>query len=360
MPGAPPRAGFSSVNRAGEAATTLVALTLLTMLHAAPLPRAEAAMAVRVSANRLVDAAGKPLQLRGVNFSGAQYECFSNSGTVWDTPADARALRGMMAWRVNAVRLPLNEDCWLGINGLPRRYSAAAYRAAIHRWVAQLHGAGIYVLLNLHVCAPGATPSTKELPMADADHAPSFWATVASSFKDDPAVIFDLYNEPKHIDWACWRSGCGSPYPIAGMQALVNSVRSTGATQPVMSDGIDYANDLSKWLPYAPSDPRHQLVAGFHTYHDGLGCEDAHCWNSTVASVAARVPVVSGEIGEFDCAHAFVDTYMNWADPHGVSYLAWAWNTNNCAQEPSLLTSLNGRPSAYGIGVYDHLQTFRI
>jgi hypothetical protein len=337
---------------------TLAALVLLVVLHGVPVPRATTSLAVRVSANRLVDADGRALQLRGVNFSGAQYECVSNSGTVWDVPADSQALRGMIAWHVNAVRLPLNEDCWLGINGLPLRYPASAYRAAIHRWVTQLHGAGIYVLLNLHVCAPGTTRSTRELPMADADHGSAFWASVASSFKNDPAVIFDLYNEPKHIDWACWRNGCASPYRIAGMQALVNAVRGTGASQTVMSDGIDYANDVSRWLAYAPNDPRNQLVAGFHTYHDGLGCEGVPCWNATVAAVAARVPVISGEIGEFDCAHAFVDTYMGWADRRGVSYLAWAWNTSDCAREPSLLSSLNGMPSRYGIGVYDHLRTF--
>jgi hypothetical protein len=335
------------------------ALALLAALHGLVTPHANSPLAVHVSGTRLIDASGSSLQLRGVNFSGAQYECFSQSGTVWDAPADARAVRAMTAWHVNAVRLPLNEDCWLGINGLPLGYSAAAYRAAIHLWVRQLHAAGIYVLLNLHVCAPGTTRSTQELPMADADHGPAFWRSVATSFAADPAVMFDLYNEPKHIDWACWRNGCASPYRIAGMQLLVDAVRSTGAKQPVMADGIDYANDLSKWLAYAPADPRKQMVAGFHTYHDGLGCEAVACWNATVAAVGARLPVVSGEIGEFDCAHAFVDRYMGWADAHGVSYLAWAWNTHSCAQEPSLLSSLNGSPSPYGIGVYDHLRTFR-
>ena len=24
----------------------------------------------------------------------------------------------MKAWNINAVRVPLNEDCWLGINGV--------------------------------------------------------------------------------------------------------------------------------------------------------------------------------------------------------------------------------------------------
>jgi hypothetical protein len=314
-------------------------------------------LALHVAGNHLVDD-GSALQLRGVNFSGAQYECTTSSGTVWDTPADDQALAGMRAWHVNAVRLPLNEDCWLGINGLPLRYPAGVYRAAIHRWVARLHQNGIYVLLNLHVVAPGTQRSRKELEMADADHGPAFWSSLARSFRDDPAVVFDLYNEPKHIGWPCWRNGCSSPYRIAGMQTLIDAVRRTGATQPVMADGTNYANDVSQWLQFAPVDSLGQLIAGFHTYHDGLGCETARCWDATVARVAASVPVVSGEIGEFDCRHAFVDTYMNWADAHAVSYLAWAWNTSSCAKEPSLLSSLNGTPSPYGVGVYDHLTQF--
>src|ERR1700687_787724 len=141
-------------------------------------------LSVHVAHNHLVDANGGDLQLRGVDFSGAQYVCTTNSNSVWDVPADERALDGMRAWHVTAVRIPLNEDCWLGINGLPVRYSASVYRDAIHRWVAQLHRSGIYVLLNLHVVAPGAHKSLNELAMADADHGPAFWTSVASSFRD--------------------------------------------------------------------------------------------------------------------------------------------------------------------------------
>lgn len=88
----------------------------LTLGAAAPTP--VAAPAPRVAGARLVDAHGRLLLLRGVNFSGAQYECLDDR-RVWDVPADARALAGLRRWRVNAVRLPLNEDCWLGINGKP-------------------------------------------------------------------------------------------------------------------------------------------------------------------------------------------------------------------------------------------------
>jgi len=53
----------------------------------------------------------------------------------------------------------------------------------------------------------------------------------------DPALLFDLYNEPHDISWSCWRYGCATPdgWQTAGMETLVNVVRSAGATQPVTS-----------------------------------------------------------------------------------------------------------------------------
>lgn len=33
-------------------------------------------------------------------------------------------------------------------------------------------------------------------PMPDARYSPAFWTSVASTFKDDPAVVLDLFNEP--------------------------------------------------------------------------------------------------------------------------------------------------------------------
>ncbi len=44
------------------------------------------------------------------------------------------------SWHVNFVRLLLNEDCWLGINGIKRQYSGARYRQAIVNHVGLLHG----------------------------------------------------------------------------------------------------------------------------------------------------------------------------------------------------------------------------
>jgi hypothetical protein len=333
-------------------------LALAAIAIAVTAPFGEPRPAVQVIGNKLADAEGNPIRLLGVNRSGTEYACIQGWG-IFDGPTDKRAIAAMTRWRINTVRIPLNEDCWLGINGAPARHSAANYRAAIKAYVARLHQAGLYVVLDLHWSAPGTRPATGQQPMADLDHAPAFWSSVARAFRDEPAVMFELYNEPFGISWRCWRDGCVLPHGwrTAGMQTLVDAVRATGARQPIIATGIGSGSDLSSWLRYRPRDPVGKLVAGFHVYNF-THCATLACWEEHVAPVARSVPVVTTEFGQRGCSHAFVDGFMEWADSAGVSYLGWTWNPSGCAA-PALITSWRGQPTAYGEGLRARLDELR-
>src|SRR2546423_8771968 len=129
----------------------------------------------------------------------------------------------------------MNEDCWLNINGVAPASGGAPYQAAIQSYVKLLHQYGLYAILDLHWNAPGTTKATGQQVMPDADHAPAFWTSVASVFKSDPAVLFELYNEPHHVNSSCWRNGCTSPgCPTAGMLSLASALRFSGAHQPLI------------------------------------------------------------------------------------------------------------------------------
>jgi endoglucanase len=354
-----------------QVAPAAVLAVLVAVLLAAALAAPASARSIHVHGRHLVDGRGRTVRLLGVNRSGAEYQCVQHSGAagLFDGPAGPRSIRAMTRWHINAVRVPLNEDCWLGINGATKRFSGARYRHLVHRFVRRLHHAGLYVVLDLHWAAPGRRTARGILPMPDADHAPAYWRSVARSFKSDHAVLFDLYNEPHDIGWSCWLHGCRIPagrvgswhhpaYRAAGMQQLVAAVRSTGAKQPLMLGGLDWSRVLHGWAAHLPHDRRHQLVASEQTYGELAPC--VHGCRRAITRTARHHPVVVGELGETDCADGYIHRFMPYADRHGISYLGWTWNATapgswTCRGGPSLIRHWSGTPTAYGVGFRNHL-----
>jgi endoglucanase len=322
---------------------------------------------LHVVGNQIQNSAGVAVQLVGVNRSSAEYECAESNG-IFDGPADQSEVTAMQAWSIKAVRLVLNEDCWLGINGVLPAYSGIQYQNTVAAYVNLLTSNNIAVIINLHYNAPGSQLAIDQQAMADLDHSPTFWQSVAMRFKDNSAVLFEPYNEP-HPEggnnttaaWTCWRDGgiCpGVAFPAAGMQLLVTAIRGTGATNIIILTGNKWGSQLDQWLQYKPIDPLNQLAAGWHSYGDGLDCQDEACWSSTLKMVLQQVPIVATEIGETDCGHGYIDRVMNFLDQNGQSYFAWSWAPFDCARDPALLTDWAGTPSqTYGQGFKDHLNS---
>lgn len=338
-----------------------------------PAPQPGSAPALKVSGNKLVTAAGAAYRLLGVNRSGAEFACIQGNG-FFNGPMDQASVTAIRSWKVRAVRVPLNEECWLGTSDVPAQFGGTAYQDQIKSYVALLIQNGITPIVEMHWSFGQYTgnsagcsdvKATCQKPMPDAQFAPAFWTGVANAFKGNNAVVFDLFNEPfperatgnATTGWTCWRDGGTCPgigYQVAGFQSLVNAVRATGATNVVMVGGLAFSNDLSQWLQFRPTDPANNLMAFAHIYNFN-SCANTNCFDSQMAPVAAQVPLVLSEIGENDCAHAFVDNVMNWADSHNVGYLGWTWNNWDCRTGPALITDYTGTATAFGQGVKDRL-----
>ncbi|MGH3156233.1 MAG: cellulase family glycosylhydrolase, partial [Streptosporangiaceae bacterium] len=135
------------------------------------------------------------------------------------------------------------------------------YQRAVKNYVNLLNRNGIVAILDLHwtdgaYTGPSSGCSSAQAlcqkPMPDAGQAVKFWTSVASTFDGNDAVIFDLFNQPypdrasgatTAEGWHCWRYGgmcTGISYRVAGMQALINAIRSTGATNVIMLGGLEY------------------------------------------------------------------------------------------------------------------------
>ncbi len=355
-------------------AGTVVMFRTPTLARAASVPTG-----LHVVGNQIEDGSGRAIIPHGVNRMGGEYACLS--GLSFDGPINQTVVNAMLSWDVNIVRIPMNEDCWLGINNLPAApLTMAQYRTDVMSWVNLLNANGIIAILDLHWVNGGTNQATGQTPMTDLDHAPAFWTSVANTFKNNSSVLFDLFNEPfvntsfppNSTDWSCWKNGSTAPqtspcsnvgYAVAGMQTLVNTVRATGATNIIMLGGLSFSNDLTGWLANKPTDPMNNLVAAQHIYPTNPCGNNStfpfpSCLDSQVAPVKAQVPVLAGEIGEYDCASSFINTVMAWYDAHGIGYMAWTWNGYNCGSTPALITTqdgTSGTPTAYGQGYMAHL-----
>lgn len=330
---------------------------------------------LRVSGNRLVNGNDAPIQLRGVNRSGTEYACVQGWG-IFDGPSDAASVKAISSWRVNIVRVPLNEDCWLGINGIKPAYSGANYRHAIVAYVKLLHQYGMYAELSLMWGAPGSYRATYQPAAPDESHSPAMWTSMAKTFRRDPNVILAPWGETT-IGWTCFmRTGCSNQatfegqqahYRTASMRQAVDRIRGAGYKGVIAISCIDYGNACgrspngslyrgSTWLRSRPTDPARQLIAEAHVYGKNA-CATAACFNSSMAPITKVVPMLFAETGETydasDCGSRYISSFMNWADRHGVGYEAWTWDTwGNCG---ALIRDYRGTSySGYGKWVHTH------
>lgn len=342
---------------------------------------------LHVSGNRLVDASGATVQLHGVNRSGTEYSCIQGNG-IFDGPSSAASIAAMATWRINIVRVPINEDCWLRINGTGiarwRADSGRPYINAIKRYVERLHAHGMYAELSLIWAAPGRARADYQANAPDEDHAPTVWAGMANAFRNDPNVILAPWGETT-VGWSCFIHGCsheatyGSDqdggaacgsgcwyYKAAGMQQAVDVMRAAGYTGPIAIPCIAYANvcaDPSNggaawgggtWLRDHPRDPEHQLIAEAHVY-GGNACDTTRCLKLTMLPILrAGYPLIWGETGErydfSDCpSTSFMRTLLPWARRHGIGTEAWTWDTWGGCKTGSLIRSYDGAPEGrYG------------
>ena len=68
--------------------------------------------------------------------------------------------------------------------------------------------------------------------------------------------------------------------------------------------------------------------------------------------------MIVGEMGENNCSDSYIGPLMSWLDARHTSYLAWTWNADfACSSGPSLITSYNGTPTAFGRGYRSHVRS---
>lgn len=355
---------------------------------------------VKVSGDHFIDGTGKTIQLRGVNVSGLEFVAVQgwDPANPWGGQAGPTTPNwtAMKSWDINVVRLPLNEASWLGyecVDATGEKHDPDPghnYQATVKQAVSAATAAGLYVIIDLHWTAPKNFCPLAQNPMADADNSLNFWKSVATTFKADTNVMFELFNEP-YMYWlatpnTAWQTEMqggsitqyvtgGTPYQsaytwkVASMQDMLNTVRATGATNPVLVAGINWAGDLSQWLANKPTDPLHQMAAVWHAYPAygttwgsaayALPGGGSSSYDNAQSILSAGIPVFITESGDKNSAGTsgapFESTLLPWADKAGASYLGWAWDVWEDASNVLIKDQAGTPTDGYGTYFKKHL-----
>src|SRR5580704_2391811 len=259
----------------------------------------------------IYDSTGAPHLFHGVDRPSLEWSTTGqwNGGNL--IPASDFALMAS-AWKANVVRISLNQDFWLS----GAKLYNSSYQATVQAAVTNAEAAGMDVILDLHWsdCGNlGVTQTESAVPgnnnpsvsgqqvMADTNSV-TFWTQVATLFKTDAHVLFELYNEPNTISGPEWLSGGNSQgnCPTVGMQALYNAVRVTaGAPNLVIIGGLDYAYDLSVVAIYPVQGTN--IIYATHPYNEGdkqmASSGSGMGWDAAFGYLTATVPVMITEFG---------------------------------------------------------------
>jgi hypothetical protein len=187
------------------------------------------------------------------------------------------------------------------------------------------------------------------------DNSVTFWSSVASLYANNPAVLFDLYNEPFDYDgngWNIWQTGgTGISYGFhtPGMQTLVNTIRATGANNLVVIGGLDYAYDLSNVNSYPMTNTGNGIFYSTHVYPwKGSNPWTTSDGNLKITPASAAHPILIGEFGQNngqpDTTGAWDQTLLAWADLHGFSGTAWDMHASS---GPILISNWSFTPTTY-------------
>jgi hypothetical protein len=307
-------------------------------------------LALHVDGNQIKNAKGETIWLQGVAIPSMEW---TNGGeNILKSVKEA-----LTNWNANTIRLCVKENFWAGKG--PYQSDGGAYQRQVVEDAINLAGAhGAYTIIDLH-----------RFRAPEKVHA-EFWQDMATRYKNHPAVIFEIFNEPHDISWEVWRNGgfvsTGKKkadvvaenkeklkgFESIGMQALVDTIRNTGAKNLIIAGGLDWAYDLSGITRgFALDDPGGNGIG--YVSHVYPWKRD---WQGKFLDAAAKYPVVITECGapkermSFipESAHedpsTWVPDFLGLVQKHKLHWTAWSFHPK---ASPVLIKDWTYEPNDY-------------
>lgn len=300
--------------------------------------------ALVTSGNRIIQqSTSQPVLLRGINRSGMEYAEPDEDGFAAAAGISRSEIEWICRqWGANIVRIPFNQD-W-ALNGR-RGFPAETYLGDLDRIIKWCSRYGAYTLLDLQWLDADHPfgPNRQFVPPLPNPDTPRLWTTLARRYRDEPAVLFDLLNEPHDREpgdpYPLWRPD-GTQYPPDHRRVsmdewkpwarlLIDAIRAEHPEALLFVSGTNWAYDLRGF----PLD-RPNLVYSTHVYTN-----KGRNWDEAFGDLALVYPVFAGEWGgdadDLDWG-ADLTAYFR---QRGIGWTAWSW-----ADRPLLVSRYTPTP----------------
>lgn len=329
-------------------------------------------MTLHTEGNKVVNALGDNVRLLGVNRAGLE----------WDSK-DKLILESVIfacdEWKCNIIRIPVSQDRWFGFAPEQQGYdeSGEKYREIIDSIVNALYERNKYMILDMHWNNMNEWGNNIGQHCMPDMNTLLFWKDAAQRYKNHPAVLFNIYNEPHSVSWDIWKYGGEVTekvtdrktkevkeykYFTPGTQKIADAIRAQGAQNVLIIGGLDWGFTLE------------ELCNGYEiTNGNGNGIiYDSHVypwkpldWDKYTAAAAEKYPIMIGEFGHYGDeaqpregkqalkSEEWMKRLLNWIDEHQYHFTAWDFHP---AAGPCLIQSFNNEATQFfGVYVKDYL-----
>lgn len=267
-----------------------------------------------VRGTRIVNAAGEPVQLRGVALHGLQwFGEFNRDGRVIDAAATT--------WGADVVRIAvyLHEGGYLEQDTQGRHDIESIVDTIVRRCAQQ----GIYCILDWHVHHPGD-------PLLFIDEAKEFFAMMATRYARLPNVIYEIANEPNHTGRAglAQEREVGWDDIVAYANEVIPVIRERSPQSIVLVGTPDWCSfGMSRgrdWREVLDTPLDHENVAYVvHAYAAG------HAFHAVIDEIAESLPLFVTEWAAASWQRTSVNDlvkaqpWIEMFDRRGISWTYW-------------------------------------
>lgn len=259
--------------------------------------------------NRIVNADDEPVMLCGVNRSGLEY----NKRGEGISLEEVTYIRNN--WKAQIIRLPFNQD-WI-----TNDMSYEAYFDTVIGWV---NNNDMYAMLDLQ------WENTKvRIPKIPNIESVDMWKMLATKYKDNPGVLYDIHNEAHDTTWDAWRERASQ---------IIEGIQSVHPKALIFVSGLDWAYDLRGWqeqpLPYD------NIVYSTHPY---FFKGEPWAWDEYFGDFSETRPVFAGEFGGGKDNLEWGSKLLDYFAQKQIGWTAWSWQ-----DQPHLTLDDRRTPTEFG------------